>query len=113
MNVFTAILYVSAVCMVVHGAPELVARRKLPALQHEEVHDTHGQYALRYVTAEGSVVSERGRLVPSSNGNLVLVYEGEYTFRGDDGKTYVTKYHADQTGFHVDANHLPKTPVTP
>lgn len=84
------------------------ARRALPALQHEEVHDEFGQYALRYVTAEGTVVSERGRLVPTPEGKAyVLVVEGETSYIGDDGKTYVTKYSAGLDGTHVEGSHIP------
>ncbi|XP_073952015.1 uncharacterized protein isoform X1 [Choristoneura fumiferana] len=86
--------------------------RELPAVRHEEVHDEYGQYALRYITAEDTVVSERGRLVPTDNGGWVLVIEGQYQFTGDDGQIYVTKYSGGPGGFHVDANHLPR-PVMP
>ncbi|CAH0715899.1 unnamed protein product, partial [Brenthis ino] len=90
---------------------DLAALRALPALLHEEVHDELGQFALRYVTAEGIVVYERGRLVPSENGTeYVLVLEGEISYIGDDGKTYVTKYTADLGGNNVVGNHLPKVP---
>nr|XP_053602926.1 uncharacterized protein LOC128670926 isoform X3 [Plodia interpunctella] len=47
--------------------PEAEARRALPALEHQEVHDDLGQYSLRYVTAEGTIVSETGRLIPTSD----------------------------------------------
>ncbi|CAH0407724.1 unnamed protein product [Chilo suppressalis] len=87
-------------------------RRTMPALQHEEVHDEFGQYALRYVTAEGTVVSERGRLVPTPDGRAhVLVVEGETSYIGDDGKTYVTKYSAGLDGSRVEGAHIPVEPV--
>ncbi|XP_063621818.1 flexible cuticle protein 12-like [Cydia splendana] len=110
-------LFVVAVCLIAAaaaapGSPaETSARRALPALQHEEIHDEFGQYALRYVTAEGTVVSERGRLVPTPDGKAyVLITEGETSFIGDDGKTYVTKYSAGLDGTRVEGAHLP-TPV--
>ncbi|XP_059052340.1 larval cuticle protein 65Ag1-like [Achroia grisella] len=81
--------------------------RELPAVRHEEVHDEYGQYALRYITAENTVVSERGRLVPS-NGGYVLEIDGQYQFVGDDGRLYVTKYRGGPDGFHVDGAHLPQ-----
>lgn len=58
-------------------------------------------------TLPDTVVSERGRLVPSANGGYVLEIEGQYQFIGDDGKLYVTKYHGGPSGFKVDAEHLP------
>ncbi|CAH0699896.1 unnamed protein product [Spodoptera exigua] len=51
------------------------SHRLLPPLDHEEVHDEFGQFALRYVTAEGTVVSERGRLIPALDGaGYVMMY---------------------------------------
>lgn len=83
----------------------------LPALHHEEIHDEFGQYALRYFTAEGTMVSERGRLIPTPDGkDHVLVVEGEVTYIGADGKTYVTKYSAGLNGYEVEGNHLPVAP---
>ncbi|CAH0727782.1 unnamed protein product, partial [Brenthis ino] len=93
-------------------AKDLKAIRALPALEHEEVHDEFGQYALRYVTAEGIVVYERGRLVPSLDGTgYVLVIEGEVSYVGDDDKTYVTKYSAGIDGVKIEGNHIPQAPV--
>ncbi|RVE52482.1 hypothetical protein evm_002876 [Chilo suppressalis] len=88
--------------------------RELPAVRHEEVHDEYGQYALRYITAENTVVSERGRLIPSPNSGYVLEIEGQYQFIGDDGQLYVTKYRGGPDGFHVDGTHLPEpVPILP
>lgn len=81
----------------------------LPALRHEEIHDSLGQYALRYVTSDGTVVEQRGKLVPS-DGGLVLVSEGETKYVGDDGRVYKTKYTAGLDGYKVEGDHLPKTP---
>ncbi|KAL4710564.1 hypothetical protein ACJJTC_008966 [Scirpophaga incertulas] len=85
-------------------------RRAMPAIHHEEVHDELGQYALRYMTAEGTIVSERGRLVPTHGSQAyVLVVEGETSYIGDDGKTYVTKYSAGLDGAHAEGSHIPTT----
>ncbi|CAG9560403.1 unnamed protein product [Danaus chrysippus] len=92
-------------------AAELAATRALPALEYEEVRDKFGQFALRYITAEGIVVSERGRLVPNLEGDgYVLITEGEISYISDDGKTYVTKFTAGIDGTHMEGNHLPTTP---
>ncbi|XP_011569290.2 pupal cuticle protein 27-like [Plutella xylostella] len=109
---FVVLLCIMSVSYAV-GAPSFAAtaaRRALPALQHEEIHDSFGQYALRYVTAEGTIVSQRARLVPSGAGH-VLVTEGETTFIGTDGKTYVTRFTAGPEGLKVEGDHLPKAPV--
>ncbi|RVE46306.1 hypothetical protein evm_009025 [Chilo suppressalis] len=76
--------------------------RRLPALHHEEVHDDFGQYALRYYTAEGTFVSERGHLIPTADGrDHVMAVEGEVSYIGADGKTYSSKYMADLDGFRM------------
>nr|XP_021200908.2 flexible cuticle protein 12 [Helicoverpa armigera] len=115
MKFFVVAVSLFAVALAAPSGPDaaLEARRRLPALEHEEVHDEFGQFALRYVTAEGTVVSERGRLVPSHDGTgYVMITEGEVSYIGDDGKTYVTKYTAGLDGTHVEGNHLPVS-VTP
>ncbi|CAK1553626.1 unnamed protein product [Leptosia nina] len=118
MKVFVVLSALAAVCLCAPADPEadvelaqLIARRRLPALEHEEVHDEFGQFALRYVTAEGTVVSERGRLVPTPDGkSYVLITEGEVSYIGDDGELYVTKFTAGIDGVKVEGNHLPKAP---
>lgn len=88
--------------------PATAALRALPALTHEEIHDQLGQYTLRYVTAEGIIVTETGKLVPTPDGKAyVLVVEGETSYIGDDGKTYITKYSAGLNGTHMEGAHLP------
>ncbi|CAG4937202.1 unnamed protein product [Colias eurytheme] len=102
---------VAAVACAPTAFEELKARRALPALEFEEVRDEFGQYALRYVTAEGTVVSERGHLVPAEKeGDYVLIVEGEVSYIGDNGELYVTKFTAGLDGTHVEGNHLPVAP---
>ncbi|VVC96451.1 unnamed protein product [Leptidea sinapis] len=61
---------------------------------------------------QGTVVSERGRLVPVAEGSseYVLVVEGEVSYIGDDGKLYVKKYTAGLDGVVVSGNYLPVAP---
>ncbi|CAG4975856.1 unnamed protein product [Colias eurytheme] len=103
------LILISALSVVVLCAPsinrELMIRRALPALEQEEVHDEYGQYAYRYVTAEGTVVSQRGWLVPNGRGGYVLVSEGQYSYIGDDGELYITKYYAGINGTHMETEH--------
>ncbi|CAG9560639.1 unnamed protein product [Danaus chrysippus] len=86
----------------------VVALRLSPAISYEQVRDEFGQYAVRFITAENTVVSERGRLVPTRDHGYVMEIEGKYSYIGDDGKLYVTEYIAGVDGFKVKANHLPK-----
>ncbi|XP_045764378.1 flexible cuticle protein 12-like [Maniola jurtina] len=88
--------------------------REQPALIHEEVHDEFGQYFLHYVTAEGIEVRQRGRLIPNKDGtDYVLVTEGEVSYVGDDGKTYLTKYSAGLGGYKAQGSHIPQVPKIP
>ncbi|KAJ2942593.1 hypothetical protein O0L34_g2060 [Tuta absoluta] len=112
-KMFKVVAFVALVAVAAAGplSGAAAARRNLPALQHEEIHDEFGQFALRYVTAEGTVVEQRGRLVLNKEGNgYVLVVEGSTTYIGDDGKTYVTRYVAGPEGISVEGNHLPVAP---
>ncbi|KAL0891969.1 hypothetical protein ABMA27_015202 [Loxostege sticticalis] len=104
MKMFVVLSCLVAVALCAPASHDL---QILPAVRHEEKHDEFGQYALRYITAENTVVSERGRLVPSPNGGFVLEIEGQYQFIGDDGQLYVTKYRGGPDGFHVEGDHLP------
>ncbi|KAL0840420.1 hypothetical protein ABMA28_015676 [Loxostege sticticalis] len=112
MNMYIAALVLLAVAYSM-GAPtsQTALRRALPAVLHEEKHDDFGQYALRYVTAEGIIVSERGHLVPNPDGiGHVLAVEGEVSYIGTDGKTYVTKYSAGFDGSKMEGDHIPVAP---
>ncbi|KOB71007.1 Endocuticle structural glycoprotein [Operophtera brumata] len=107
MNTITVLLVLSAAYAIAAPTAESDRLRNLPALQHEEIHDEYGQYSLRYVTAEGTIVSERGRLVPTLDGTgHVIVVEGDFSYIGDDGKTYATKYTAGFDGYKPEGEHL-------
>lgn len=110
----TILFFAVAVSFIVAAPSATEEIRKLPALVHEEVHDKSGQYSLQYVTAEGTVVIEKGRLVPNPDGEgLVMVVEGEVIFIGDDGKTYKTVYTAGFDGYKVVGDHIPVAPAVP
>ncbi|XP_013191493.1 cuticle protein CP14.6-like [Amyelois transitella] len=94
-------------------APE-ESKRSLPALEHTEERGDDGQYSVHYVTAEGTVVSEHGRLVPTADGkDKVLVTDGEVSYVGPDGKSYVTKWSAGVEGVKAEGAHLPVAPEAP
>lgn len=95
------------------AAPEAAFKKNIiEVLSRTETHDERGQFSLQYRSADGTVVSESGALKPSHDGKgYVLVKEGEYSFIADDGKTYNTKYVADDKGFRAQGEHLPKSVV--
>lgn len=43
----------------------------------------------------------------------MLETEGQYEFKGTDGKIYVTRYRGGPDGFHVDGAHLPQQVPVP
>ncbi|XP_061378096.1 uncharacterized protein LOC133319073 [Danaus plexippus] len=111
-----SVIYMAYASPSLRTAKDLAALRALPALEHEEIHDEYGQYALRYVTAEGTIVSERGRLVPDSEGKgYVLIIEGEISYIGDDGNLYITRFTAGLDGTSVEGNNMPvpSKPIAP
>ncbi|KAF9798866.1 hypothetical protein SFRURICE_020430 [Spodoptera frugiperda] len=114
MNKLVVVVALCFLASVLAAPLEGSSTRSLPPLDHEEIHDEFGQFALRYVTAEGTVVSERGHLIPTPDGaSYVMVYEGEVSYIGDDGKRYVTKYTAGLDGYHAEGDHLPVAPEVP
>lgn len=83
--------------------------RHIPVLQHTEVHDEHGQYALSYVTANGIAAADQGALKHIGNTN-VFVRQGSYTYLGPDGVQYTVRYVADENGFRPEGAHFPVAP---
>lgn len=55
---------------------------------------------------------ESGQHVKVNDEESNLVIEGEYSYVGDDGRTYVVRYIADENGFRPLGDHLPKLPFT-
>lgn len=43
----------------------------------------------------------------------VMVMRGSYEFIGDDGQNYQMNWYADETGYHAEASHLPKSVPIP
>ena len=43
----------------------------------------------------------------------VMVMRGSYEFVGDDGQNYQMNWYADETGYHAEAEHLPKSVPIP
>ncbi|XP_028179150.1 endocuticle structural glycoprotein SgAbd-5-like [Ostrinia furnacalis] len=111
MKSFAVLCLCAAVAL---AAPVEESNHSQPAMEHIHEQDDLGQYTLKYRTPDGTIVSERGRLVPTADGkDQVLIHEGSFSYIGDDGKTYVTKYKTDIAGaYQPEGDHLPK-PVEP
>ena len=72
----------------------------LPPLEEEEVNQEFGQFAFRYVTPDGAVVTEHGTLMLTPDGTkYVLKLEGNVTYTVEDGSVITAKFTADEDGY--------------
>ncbi|XP_077294184.1 endocuticle structural glycoprotein SgAbd-2-like [Arctopsyche grandis] len=106
--------FVVALCMMAvaaMAAPEAPIRY-IPVLERTEKHDEVGQFALRYLSADGTSVAEQGILKPTLDGKDHVLHKiGEFTFTAPDGQVFRTTYVADHLGFRAVGDHLPKSVV--
>lgn len=66
-----------------------------------------------YQTENGITAQERGYLkedVPEGPGSAA---QGSYSYTLDDGQTITVTYTADENGFVVQGDHIPKPPPIP
>ncbi|XP_046436036.1 endocuticle structural glycoprotein SgAbd-8-like [Neodiprion fabricii] len=83
----------------------------VPILDFQESHDEFGQFALSYLTGDGTQVSEQGALVPNSKEDgFVLVKKGSFKYYAPDGQLIEETWTADGNGFHAEGSHLPVAP---
>ncbi|XP_063697902.1 endocuticle structural glycoprotein ABD-5-like [Culicoides brevitarsis] len=61
-------------------------------------------YSYSYETSDGSQQKQSGTI----NANGVLEVRGSYNYIGDDGVTYTVNYIADDKGYRVIGDHIPK-----
>ncbi|XP_055380635.1 cuticle protein 2-like [Condylostylus longicornis] len=82
-----------------HSAHPMTGDAYARILRNDYVNDGHGTYNFAYETDNGIRHNEDG--APDNS------KRGEYSFTGDDGKTYTVMYWADENGFHAVGDHLP------
>ncbi|XP_046393118.1 endocuticle structural glycoprotein ABD-5-like [Ischnura elegans] len=112
MNSMTIIVFVAVAIVAVSSMPQFATHGVIPVLQRDEARDDHGQFSLRYITGDGTTVTEQGKLTPNSDGSdLVLVKEGSYTYTSPEGKTVTIRYVADERGFQPVGDAIPVAPV--
>ncbi|XP_024942044.1 endocuticle structural glycoprotein SgAbd-2-like [Cephus cinctus] len=86
----------------------------IPVLQRDEVHDDFGQYALSYLSGDGTSMTEQGALKINSEGTgHVLVKQGSVRYYAPDGTPINLEYTADENGFQPKGSHLPTPPSVP
>ncbi|XP_047514890.1 endocuticle structural glycoprotein ABD-5-like [Pieris napi] len=72
-----------------------------------------GSYGYAWELSDGSKHEERGQLKNQGTENESLVVQGQYTWVGPDGVTYVVSYIADENGFQPQIEQGPGGAVPP
>ncbi|XP_071440070.1 uncharacterized protein [Hetaerina americana] len=104
----TLIIFVAVAVAAVSSMPQFATHGVIPVLQRDEVSDDRGQFSLRYVSGDGTSVSEHGQLKPTPDGtDYVLVKQGGYTFTTPEGRTFTIEYIADENGFQPKGDAIP------
>ncbi|XP_046393432.1 pupal cuticle protein 20-like [Ischnura elegans] len=119
MNSMTVVVFLAVAIAAVSALPQFTTgtrftptRPFIPIVQMDDVRDDAGQFSLRYITGDGTTVTEVGKLVPTADGKgYVLVKEGSYQYKTPEGRTINLKYLADENGFQPIGDHLPVAPV--
>lgn len=62
----------------------------------------------RYEISDGTVRQEAGELINPGSENAAIAVRGSVSWVAADGQTYTLNYVADETGYHPEADHLPK-----
>ncbi|XP_055919250.1 endocuticle structural glycoprotein SgAbd-3-like [Eupeodes corollae] len=84
-----------------------------PVLVQESKIEADGIFHVRLETAGGTKITQEGHLKHTSGVEDSEVVEGEFLFKGDDGKEYDVKYTADENGYQPQGEHLPTPPPIP
>ncbi len=58
--------------------------------------------------AENGIVQEAAGELRTVGDSDVMVMRGSYQYTGADGELYQVTWYADETGYHAEANHLPR-----
>ncbi|CAH4019051.1 endocuticle structural glycoprotein ABD-5-like [Pieris brassicae] len=72
-----------------------------------------GSYGYAWELSDGSKHEEQGQLKNQGTENESLVVQGQYTWVGPDGVTYVVTYTADENGFQPQIEQGPGGAIPP
>ncbi|KXJ76691.1 hypothetical protein RP20_CCG009193 [Aedes albopictus] len=86
--------------------------KDIPIVSHENVLEVDGKFRYSYEGGDGTRAAQDGQQIFVNN-QAGTASQGQYTYQGDDGKTYSVSYTADENGYRPSAEHLPTPPPVP
>ncbi|XP_065077598.1 endocuticle structural glycoprotein SgAbd-3-like [Ochlerotatus camptorhynchus] len=86
--------------------------KDIPIVSHENVLEVDGKFRYSYEGGDGTRAVQDGQQIVVNN-QAGTASQGQYTYQGDDGKTYSVSYTADENGYRPSAEHLPTPPPVP
>jgi hypothetical protein len=99
-NTTTMLKLVVASCLAVAAAGQFVDPKNAKILKEQRFNAGDGRFGSAYAQEDGVVFREE----TGAQGERV----GQYSYIGDDGKTYTVKYTAGKDGFRIlDGSHVP------
>jgi hypothetical protein len=70
-----------------------------------QISSSRSLFSRRYVLSDGQAREEKGESTKVGEREIIAVL-GSYRFVGNDGKTYIVEYTADENGFKAKVNGL-------
>ncbi|XP_063379244.1 larval cuticle protein 1-like [Cydia fagiglandana] len=116
------VLVVAALVAVALAAPAAPPAPAAPAekepvkiLRSDFEQQPEGAYNYAYETEDGIKKDEAGELKTvndeENKPQTVVVARGSYSYTDPEGNPHTFTYYADETGFHVESEDVPKAPA--
>ncbi|KAL1394776.1 hypothetical protein pipiens_002990 [Culex pipiens pipiens] len=106
-------LIMLSVVLVVSGQTRTTPKfKEIPIVSHENILEVDGKFRYSYEGGDGTRAIQDGQQIFVNN-QAGTASQGQYTYQGDDGKTYSVSYTADENGYRPSADHLPTPPPVP
>uniref|UniRef100_A0A182QAE7 Uncharacterized protein n=1 Tax=Anopheles farauti TaxID=69004 RepID=A0A182QAE7_9DIPT len=86
--------------------------KEIPIVNLENVLEVDGKFRYSYEGGDGTRAAQDGQQIVVNN-QVGTASQGQYTYQGDDGKTYSITYIADENGYRAVGDHLPTPPPVP
>uniref|UniRef100_A0A182IQN8 Uncharacterized protein n=1 Tax=Anopheles atroparvus TaxID=41427 RepID=A0A182IQN8_ANOAO len=86
--------------------------KEIPIVNLENVLEVDGKFRYSYEGGDGTRAAQDGQQIVVNN-QVGTASQGQYTYQGDDGKTYTVTYIADENGYRPIGDHLPTPPPVP